>query len=203
MPKIARRMLIQSTVAGYMALWSQRLLAAEEVTTHPSHIDDADLEEVERLLEAGANVNANHIGGATAMHHVVAVSAEMGASGQRIRGGKIYFAGQWGATGHLAIAERLLAAGANVNATDGAGQTPLHIAALTGHSEAGRFLLGNGAEVNARDTKGRTPLAIAQWSTTDDALAEFAAATGQKVNVEGMRRRAQAVIKLLEAYGAK
>ena len=97
----------------------------------------------------------------------------------------------------------LLAAGANVNATDGAGQTPLHIAALTGHSEAGRFLLGNGAEVNARDTKGRTPLAIAQWSTTDEALAEFAAATGQKVNAEGMRRRAQAVIKLLEAYGAK
>ena len=83
------------------------------------------------------------------------------------------------------------------------GQTPLHIAALTGHSEAGRFLLGNGAEVNARDTKGRTPLAIAQWSTTDEALAEFAAATGQKVNAEGMRRRAQAVIKLLEAYGAK
>ena len=76
MTKIARRMLIQSTVAGYMALWSQRLLAAEEVTIHPSHIDDADLEEVERLLEAGANVNANHIGGATAMHHVVAVSAE-------------------------------------------------------------------------------------------------------------------------------
>ena len=62
MTKIARRMLIQSTVAGYMALWSQRLLAAEEVTIHPSHIDDADLEEVERLLEAGANVNANHIG---------------------------------------------------------------------------------------------------------------------------------------------
>jgi ankyrin repeat protein len=179
------------------------VIAAAGLTIHPSHIEDADLAEVERLLGEGADVNAKHISGASAMHHVVVVSAEMGTSGQRIRNGKIYFAGQWGATGHLAIAERLLEAGAEVNGMDASGQTPLHIAALTGHSEASRFLLGNGADVNARDHKGRTPLVIAKWSATDEAIAEFAAATGQDVNASGMRRRAYAVIKLLTAYGGE
>ena len=175
---------------------------AQEVI-HPPYLDDADAEAVKRLIDAGADVNSKHISGATALHHLVSVSAEMGISGQKIRAGKIYFAGQWGATGHKRVAEVLVSAGANVNSTDTLGQTPLHLAALTGHSEASRFLLAKGADVNAADTKGRTPLEIARWSMTDVAMKELAVATGQPANAKAIRRRAQVVIRMLQAYGAK
>ena len=177
--------------------------AAAENTIHPSYLDDADHEAVQRLIDEGADVNAKHISGATALHHLVTVSAEMGAAGQKIRSGKIYFAGQWSATGHKQVAQVLVDAGADVNSKDALGQTPLHIAALTGHSEASRFLLANGAHVNAPDAKGRTPLAIATWTMSDEAMQELEAATGQPPNAAAVRRRATAVIRLLEAYGGK
>ena len=53
---------------------------------------------------------------------------------------------------------RLLAAGAAVDAADGAGQTPLHYVAASGHSEAATALLSAGAAVDAADTDGLTPL---------------------------------------------
>jgi len=46
--------------------------------------------------------------------------------------------------------ERLLAARADINATDNAGLVPLHIAAGEGASEAARFLCENGADVNVQ-----------------------------------------------------
>ncbi|MDD1415851.1 ankyrin repeat domain-containing protein, partial [Dolichospermum sp. ST_con] len=55
-----------------------------------------------------------------------------------------------------ALAERLIQAGANVNAKDGKGGTPLH---YLGKSEKNaRLLLGRGAKVNVRNQNGDTPL---------------------------------------------
>src|SRR5271157_1717721 len=46
---------------------------------------------------------------------------------------------------------KAIAAGANVNARDRDGMTPLEHAALTGNAEMTRFLLGKGAVVNLTD----------------------------------------------------
>jgi ankyrin repeat protein len=64
--------------------------------------------------------------------------------------------------GHAAAIELLVARGADVNAPDEAGQTPLHHMVLwcTDREVVGR-LLAYGAELNARDRHGVTPLLLA------------------------------------------
>lgn len=52
------------------------------------------------------------------------------------------------------IFERLLNAGADVNLTDGAGRTPLMMAALTGSLSIAQSLIGAGADVNMTQTGG-------------------------------------------------
>jgi len=54
--------------------------------------------------------------------------------------------------------EKLLARGANVNAPDADGDTPLHGAAQGGDVEIVRMLLDKGANVNAKNKVGGTPL---------------------------------------------
>ena len=62
-------------------------------------------------------------------------------------------------------AERMAAAlvrhGADVNAPQGGGVTPLHEAAHNGYPGAARLLLEHGADVNPRTDDGQTPLAMA------------------------------------------
>jgi len=59
----------------------------------------------------------------------------------------------------MRIAELLLAHGAKVDARDGDGLTPLHIAAVSGHADLAGLLLDRGADREARDTgSGATPL---------------------------------------------
>jgi len=62
--------------------------------------------------------------------------------------------------GNTNVASVLLSHGANVNAKDGEGKTPLHFAAQQGTSRAVEFLLKNGADANAKDNKGVTPLSL-------------------------------------------
>lgn len=56
--------------------------------------------------------------------------------------------------------KQLLDSGVDVNATDKAGRTALHIAAMLGQTELARYLLSRGANVDARDRLGRTSLMI-------------------------------------------
>ncbi|MGK0171114.1 MAG: ankyrin repeat protein [Gammaproteobacteria bacterium] len=179
---------------------SSTVLADE--TIHPVYLTEANLEEISRLVESGADVNAHHIAGATALHHLVTVSAQMGLDGLIIRNKKIIRPGQWEATGHEAIAALLVERGANVNAVNASGMTPLHIAALTGHSAAAKFLLARGANPNLRDADGHTPMYWANWSKSDSAIKELAAATGARINPNGVKRRAEAVITVLKTGGA-
>ena len=69
--------------------------------------------------------------------------------------------------------------GADVNARDGNGNTPLHIVAVNGNEELGKLLLQRGAKVDAKNNDGDEPL-------------HFASANDEKGMVE-----------LLKSHGAK
>jgi uncharacterized protein len=56
----------------------------------------------------------------------------------------------------------LLAAGANPNAKNPAGDTALHIAAHDGKLEPMRALVEGGADINAKNAKGQTPLQLVE-----------------------------------------
>ena len=60
--------------------------------------------------------------------------------------------------GHLALSEKLVKKGADVNKTGG---TPLHYAASNGHVEVIKLLLENHAYIDAESPNGSTPLMMA------------------------------------------
>ena len=64
-----------------------------------------------------------------------------------------------GATGHVTIAATLIAAGANVNATNFSRNTPLHFAAEDGHASIVSLLIAATASLDLKNSvEGRTPL---------------------------------------------
>jgi hypothetical protein len=73
--------------------------------------------------------------------------------------------------GDLKEVRKLLDKGADVNARDKYGWTPLHEAASYGHLDIVKLLVERGADVNARDKDGRTPLDLAKrmkpWDIAD------------------------------------
>lgn len=62
---------------------------------------------------------------------------------------------------HRDVVKLLVAAGADVNALDSNGHTPLHSAAFHDDSEVMQYLLDHGADVNRRGEGAPTPLAYA------------------------------------------
>ncbi|ELS01711.1 ankyrin repeat-containing protein [Xenococcus sp. PCC 7305] len=56
------------------------------------------------------------------------------------------------------IAEILIANGANINALDNSGETPLHKASVKGHLDIFKLLIKNEANVNAVNINNQTPL---------------------------------------------
>jgi ankyrin repeat protein len=68
----------------------------------------------------------------------------------------------WAANyGKKAVAELLLAKGANVNAKSWHGLTPLHYAVTNGHKTTVELLLAKGANVNVKSNDGYTPFHLA------------------------------------------
>lgn len=72
--------------------------------------------------------------------------------------------------------EAALAAGADVNAVDGQGQTALHVAAAHASVGAVQVLLSHGADPDAADAGGRTPLCAAAASGALQAVRALLAA---------------------------
>ena len=96
----------------------------------------AEVSDLTRCLQAGADPNARDKRGWTPLH-----LAAMSATGE--------------------VVTALLEAGANLEAR-GDGQTPLHWAAMFGTGEAVTALLEAGADPNARDNDGKLPFYYAE-----------------------------------------
>src|SRR5690606_25536448 len=73
----------------------------------------------------------------------------------------------------LAAMDRLLAEGVDLDARDGRGLAPLHLAALHGLPRVVQRLLREGADRQARDALGRTPHDLAVLRGFVDVAAEF------------------------------
>ena len=99
-----------------------------------------DLESVDLLVRAGANVNARNDYSATPLSLACT-------------------------NGNAAMVEKLLAAGANPNLNAASGETPLMRCARTGSAAAVKSLLARKADVNAKDNEqGQTAL---MWASPE------------------------------------
>ena len=85
--------------------------------------------------------------------------------------------------GNIEAVKQHLAKGADVNAKDIDGWTPLRKAALNGHKEIVELLINKGADVNAKDEDGSIPLhGAAFWGLKE--VAELLIANGADVNAK-------------------
>ena len=86
------------------------------------------------------------------------------------------------------VAALLITAGADVNARDAGGMTPLHYTALGGHKEIAELLIAKGANMNTKNAEGKTPLDSAiQLKRTEiaDLLRKHGGKAGEELKAAG------------------
>ena len=85
---------------------------------------------------------------------------------------------------NIGAVKQHLAGGADVNAKNVDGWTPLHEAAFGGRKEIVELLISNGADVNAKGESGRTPLDLATQSKRNLETADLLRKHGGKTKKE-------------------
>lgn len=109
--------------------------------------ENGEVADVIAYLKNGSSIDEKDSDtGATALHHV------MMAKGWRKKN----------IPNQLATLDLLIKRGANINATNNLGKTPLHVAAWNGNFTATEILLKNGADRTLKDDDGATPLDCAK-----------------------------------------
>jgi len=83
--------------------------------------------------------------------------------------------------GAISRVKHLIAEGADINARDNQGRTPLYEAILGGNVNTVKLLTWHGADINARDNQGRTPLHLAS-GRNHQAVTELLIDQGADVN---------------------
>jgi len=86
-------------------------------------------------------------------------------------------------SGRTEIVKLLISNGADVNAKDSTGYTPLMYAIWSEKTETAKLLINNGADVNAKDSTGYTPLMYAIWSEKTE-MAKLLISNGADVNAK-------------------
>jgi len=89
-------------------------------------------------------------------------------------------------SGNIEAVKQHLNDGAEVNAKNSDGRTPLHLAAFGGHKEIVELLIAKGGDVNARDFLGMTPLNMAAGhKETAELLRKHGGKTAKELRAEG------------------
>ena len=108
----------------------------------------------------------------------------------------------WAALGRqIDAVELLILKGANINAGNNDGNTPLHTAVFLGEYEIAQLLVKNGADVNVRNDDGDAPMNSleADWETTK-AIAGWLQIKVDQEKVESGRAQVEA---LMRQHGAR
>lgn len=124
---------------------------------------------LELLLRHGANPNAREPKTNSTPLHTVATGNELIASALENMGAGNMLQAHRQHMDAAGACRALLKYGADVDATDNKGITPLMVAAMDGCADTVRVLLAHKANVNATDAQGRTPLILAVLSPEDKA----------------------------------
>ena len=140
-----------------------------------------EIDRVERLVDAGASVNAYSDDGWTPIHlaaffgHarvaelLLAHEAYVRARSRNQTGNTPLHAAL--AANQTMVAGLLIGKGADLNAADAAGWRPLHLAAANNNVDLIKTLIAQGADPNATNTDGLTPLAVATQRGHREAVA--------------------------------
>jgi ankyrin repeat protein len=144
---------LMALLMAIVSLWATLAIAGVNEDLFAAAMS-GDLPKVERLIAAGANVNAKDNNSGTAL---IWASAR----------------------GHEGVVQALLDKGAEVNAKDNNGRTALMFASLNGSKVAVQALLSKGAEANARAKDGNTASMLASQKGHKE-VAELLAAEVKK-----------------------
>ena len=211
--------------AGVAALWALAPVSAAVDAPVADAAMRQDIDAVRGLIARGANPDAPHGDGMTALHwaaqhgnvEIVALLVDAGADVEtRTRLGShtpLHVASR---SARTAAVRALLAAGADARAVTTTGATALHFAAGAGDAKAVAALLDHGADADAREPVwGQTPLMFAAGAARTAAIAVLLArgadpelagavvdvAARNEADREDSRRR-RARIAALRATGA-